>query len=211
VLPDLQLRHLPGAHRRRFHIDGGRSWTFRSGTSGDPPSTFSRWQWALSDLQLRHLPGAHRRLPSKKIKITERGAKKLAPPAGSQPLPRWARGATVGTFKTRYPRRQALSQGKEQGVYPRTATQAVAPGLASLLRWASTLPRVLRLQLQLPLPIPRQLRGRHVSCGSVSRCQPGAALGPPRVLWLLLPLPSPGQLRGRHVCLEGPTVCVPLK
>jgi hypothetical protein len=57
-----------------------------------------------------------------------------------------------------------------------------------------------------------------VSCGSSSRCpargssgaatcptapapaaQPGAALGPPRVLRLQLPLPSPGQLRGRHV------------
>jgi hypothetical protein len=56
---------LPGARRRRFHIDGGRSWTFSSGTSrgpavdvftlmvgapgpsalappGGPPSTFSR-------------------------------------------------------------------------------------------------------------------------------------------------------------------------
>jgi hypothetical protein len=41
--------------------------------------------------------------------------------------------------------------------------------------------------------------------------QPGAALGPPRVLRLRLPLPSPGQLRGRHVCLEGPTVYVLLK
>jgi hypothetical protein len=29
--------------------------------------------------------------------------------------------------------------------------------------------------------------------------QPGAAPGPPRVLWPQLPLPSPGQLRGRHV------------
>jgi hypothetical protein len=115
-------------------------------------------------------------------------------------------------------------------VYPRAATQAVAPGLASLLRWASALPRVLWLQLQLPLPSPGQLRGRHVSYGSSSRCpargssgattchaapapaaQPGAALGPPRVLRLQLPLPSSRQLRGRHVPLEGPTVYVLLK
>jgi hypothetical protein len=53
-------------------------------------------------------------------------------------------------------------------VYPRAATQAVALGLASLLRWASTPPRVLRLRLS--LPSPGQLRGRHVSCGSSSRC-----------------------------------------
>jgi hypothetical protein len=29
--------------------------------------------------------------------------------------------------------------------------------------------------------------------------RPGAAPGPPHVLWTQLPLPSPGQLRGRHV------------
>jgi hypothetical protein len=67
-------------------------------------------------------------------------------------------------------------------VYTRAATQAVAPGLASLLRWAPGPPRALRLQL--PLPSPRQLRGRHVSCGSSSRC----------------------PARGRHVCPRGPTV-----
>jgi hypothetical protein len=84
ALLDLQLRHLPGARRRRFHIDGGCSRTFSSGTSqgpvvdvftlmvsapgplalappGGPPSTFSRWWWPLPDLQLRHLPGARRR------------------------------------------------------------------------------------------------------------------------------------------------------
>jgi hypothetical protein len=83
-------------------------------------------------------------------------------------------------------------------------------------RGAPGSPRV--LQLQLPLPSPGQLRGRHVSCVSSSRCptrgssgaatcpaspapavQPGAAPGPPRVLRLQLPLPIPGQLRGRHV------------
>jgi hypothetical protein len=134
----------------------------------------------------------------------------------------------VGTLKTGYLRIQALSQGKEQDVYPRAATQAVASGHASLLRWASAPPHVLRLQLR--LPSPRQLRGRHVSCGSSSRCpargssgaatcpaapapaaQPEVAPRPPRTLWLQLPLPSPGQLRSHHVCLKGPTVCVLLK
>jgi hypothetical protein len=63
----------------------------------------------------------------------------------------------VGTLKTGYPRIQALSQGKKQDVYPRATTQAVAPGLASLLRRALA-------------PAPAE--------------QPGAAPGPPRVLWL---------------------------
>jgi hypothetical protein len=72
-----------------------------------------------------------------------------------------------------------------------------APAPAAQPRAAPGLPRVLRLQL--PLPGPGQLRGRHVSCGSSSRCpargnsgaatcpmapapaaQPGAAPGPPR-------------------------------
>jgi hypothetical protein len=84
ALPDLQLRHLPGARHRRFHVDGGRSRISSSGTSrgpvvdvfasvvgapgspapappGGPPSMFSCWWWALPDLQLRHLPGAHHR------------------------------------------------------------------------------------------------------------------------------------------------------
>jgi hypothetical protein len=68
-------------------------------------------------------------------------------------------------------------------VYTRAATQTVAPGLASLLRWASGLPRALRLQLPLPSP------------------------GPPRALWLQLPLPSPGQLRGHHVSCSPSSRC----
>jgi hypothetical protein len=82
ALPELQLRHLSGARRRRFHVGGGRSRTFSSGTSRGPavdiftlvvgvpgpsppappggsPSTFLRWCWALPDLQLRQLPRAH--------------------------------------------------------------------------------------------------------------------------------------------------------
>jgi hypothetical protein len=84
ALPNHQLRHLPGARRRRFHVGGGRSRTFSSGTSRGPvvdvftlvvsvpgpsapapprgpPLTFLRWWWALPDLQLQHLPGGHRR------------------------------------------------------------------------------------------------------------------------------------------------------
>jgi hypothetical protein len=37
--------------------------------------------------------------------------------------------------------------------------------------------------------------------------QPGAAPGPPRVLWLQLPLPSPGQLRGHHVSCGSSSHC----
>jgi hypothetical protein len=81
---DLQLRHLPGARRRCFHVDGGRSRTFSSGTSRGPavdvftlmvsapgPSTpapprgpppmFSHLCLTFLDLQLWHLPGARRR------------------------------------------------------------------------------------------------------------------------------------------------------
>jgi hypothetical protein len=58
-------------------------------------------------------------------------------------------------------------------VYPRAATQAVAPGLASLLRWAPGPSRV--MWPQLPLPGPGQLQGRHVSCGLSSRCPATAA------------------------------------
>jgi hypothetical protein len=36
ALSDLQLRHLPGARRRCFHVGGVRSRTFSSGTSRGP-------------------------------------------------------------------------------------------------------------------------------------------------------------------------------
>jgi hypothetical protein len=36
ALSDLQLRHLPGVYRRRFHVGGGRSQTFSFGTSRRP-------------------------------------------------------------------------------------------------------------------------------------------------------------------------------
>jgi hypothetical protein len=47
-------------------------------------------------------------------------------------------------------------------------TCPAAPAPAAQPGAAPGLPRV--LQLQLPLPSPRQLRGRHVSCDSSSRC-----------------------------------------
>jgi hypothetical protein len=48
----------------------------------------------------------------------------------------------VGTLKTGYPRIQALSQDKEQGVHPHAATQAVASDHTSLQRWVPEPPRV---------------------------------------------------------------------
>jgi hypothetical protein len=97
---------------------------------------------------------------------------------------------TVGTLKTENPHIQALSQGKQQGMYPRAAIQAVAPGLASLLRWASAPPRVLRLRL--PLPSPRQLQGRHVSCGSSSRCPDRGSSGAATCPAAPAPVAQPG-------------------
>jgi hypothetical protein len=84
----------------------------------------------------------------------------------------------------------------EVGFGAATCPAALAPTAQS--KAAPGPPRVMRLQL--PLPSPRQLRGRHVSCGSSSRCpargssgattcpaapapaaQPETAPGPPRV------------------------------
>jgi hypothetical protein len=80
------------------------------------------------------------------------------------------------------------------------ATCPAALALATQPEAAPGPPRVLRLQL--PLSSPGQLRGRHVSCGSSTRCpargsseagtcptaptpaaQPGAAPGSPHVPW----------------------------
>jgi hypothetical protein len=80
------------------------------------------------------------------------------------------------------------------------ATCLAASAPAARPREAPGPPRVLRPQL--PLPGPRQLRGRHVSCGLSSRypargsfgaatcpaalapaAQPGTAPGSPRVPW----------------------------
>jgi hypothetical protein len=42
---------------------------------------------------------------------------------------------------------------------------------------------------------------------SAPAARPGAAPGPPRVLWPQLPLPGPGQLRGRHVSCDLSSRC----
>jgi hypothetical protein len=47
VILDLQLRHLLGACRRRFYVDGGRFRTFSSGTSWIPDG--DRW-WPLPEI-----------------------------------------------------------------------------------------------------------------------------------------------------------------
>jgi hypothetical protein len=112
----------------------------------------------------------------------------------------------------RVPYIQDLSQGKEQGVYIRAATQAVAPDLASLLRWAPGPPRAMRLQL--PLPSPRQLRGPtcpaapapaaqpeaapgpHVPCGSSSRCPARGSFGAATCPTAPAPAAQPGAAPG---------------
>jgi hypothetical protein len=90
-----------------------------------------------------------------------------------------------------------------------TATCPTDPAPAVWPGAAPGPPRVLCIQL--PLTGPGKLRSRHMSCGLSSRCpargssgaamcpaasapaaQPGAAPGPPRVLWTQLLLPIPG-------------------
>jgi hypothetical protein len=103
ALPDLQLRHLSRARRRRFlalmvdapgssalapprgppstflSVDGGRSQISSSATSQGGPA-------ALLDLQLQHLPGAHCRcfLP---LIVDAPGSLAPAPKRGGTTLP----------------------------------------------------------------------------------------------------------------------------
>jgi hypothetical protein len=61
ALPDLQLQHLSGARRQRFHVDGGRSRTFSSGTSrGAAVDVFTLMVCAPGPLALTP-PGARHR------------------------------------------------------------------------------------------------------------------------------------------------------
>jgi hypothetical protein len=116
----------------------------------------------------------------------------------------------VGTLQTRYPYIQLSSQDKLQDVYQHTVTCHTALDLASQLRWAPTLPRVLWLQTS-PLDC-------HVSNGSGPRLSAevgsGTATCPmaldlaswlrwapslPCVLCLRTSPPSWGGLRRCHV------------
>jgi hypothetical protein len=69
----------------------------------------------------------------------------------------------AGTLQTGYPRIQASSQDKEQGVHPRAAMYLVALDLTSLSRWAPVLQRVPR-----PRTSPSYRGG--LRCCHVSRC-----------------------------------------
>jgi hypothetical protein len=59
-------------------------------------------------------------------------------------------GALVGTLQIGYPFIQVSSQDKQQDVYPHSATCPTAPDLASRLKWAPALPRVLWLRTLSP-------------------------------------------------------------
>jgi hypothetical protein len=99
-------------------------------------------------------------LPSEKFKVIGRSAKKLAPPTGSQPLPRWAQGPLSIPYrpdtsvyklqiKTRsmacihvLPSVLQLRTSPPVEVGSGTAMCPVAPDLASLLRRAPAPPHV---------------------------------------------------------------------
>jgi hypothetical protein len=75
------------------------------------------------------------------------GQRRFGPTCRSVASPKVGPGATVGTLQTEYPYIQTSSQDKLQGVHPHTAMFPTAPDLASQLRWAPVLPRVIWLQI----------------------------------------------------------------
>jgi hypothetical protein len=83
--------------------------------------------------------------------------------------------ATISTLQTGYPYIQAPSQDKLQGMHPHTATCHTALDLASQLRWAPALPRVLWLRTS--PPGLAGLRRCHVSYGSKPHLPTGAGFG----------------------------------
>jgi hypothetical protein len=54
--------------------------------------------------------------------VTPESLAPIGPTCGFAASPEVGPGASVGTLKTRYPRIQALSQYKEQGMHSRAAT-----------------------------------------------------------------------------------------
>jgi hypothetical protein len=161
--------------------------------------------------------------------------KRCWPHHGFATSPEVGPGATVGTLKARYPRVQVSGQDRKARHANHTPLRVVNLSMnrmAQASSGASTCPTDSApaarpgaapgppcvLWPQLPLTSPGKLRSRHVSCGLSSRCpawgssgaatcpaasapaaRPGAAPGPPRILWPQLPLPGPGKLWGRHV------------
>jgi hypothetical protein len=61
ALSDLQLRHLSGARHRRFHVGGGRSRTFSSGTSRRPAVNIFTLVVGAPGPSAPAPPGGHRR------------------------------------------------------------------------------------------------------------------------------------------------------
>jgi hypothetical protein len=61
VLSNLQLQHLPGARRRRFHVGGGRPRTFSSDTSQGSANDVLTLMVGAHEPSAPHLPGARRR------------------------------------------------------------------------------------------------------------------------------------------------------
>jgi hypothetical protein len=87
-------------------------------------------------------------LPSKKFMITERGAKELTPPVGSQPLPRWAWGPLLVLCRSGTPKYN-LQVKARSGAYTHVP------------------PRVMQLRI---LPLSQGgLWSCHVSSGSGTR------------------------------------------
>jgi hypothetical protein len=58
----------------------------------------------------------------KKVQDNRAGHQNIGPTCEFAASPEVGLGSSVGTLKTGYPRIQALSQDKEQGVHPCTAT-----------------------------------------------------------------------------------------
>jgi hypothetical protein len=91
-LSEIPATPLKGPAIDFFNFSGGCCRTCRQHPPWGLPSTSSTSVVAAAEPAASTPQGAHRHLPSEKLKITERGAEELAPPVGSQPLPRWARG-----------------------------------------------------------------------------------------------------------------------
>jgi hypothetical protein len=128
-----------------FNFGGGRCRTCRQHSPGGPPSMSSilvvaATVYAASTPQVAHhrrylalMVGAHGPLapappggsPRRFLMFMVGAPRSLAPIGpicGITASPEVGPGAFVGTLKTGYPCIQVLSQDKEQGVHPRTAT-----------------------------------------------------------------------------------------